>query len=60
LVTLSETLLATTELRREARTIMEELAAQYQETIQRAQTEFRKAILRAGQIVSERLGHYGA
>lgn len=33
LVALSETLLATTELRREARPIMEELAAQYQETI---------------------------
>ena len=33
LVTLSETLLATTELRQEARPIMEELAAQYQETI---------------------------
>jgi DNA-binding IclR family transcriptional regulator len=33
LVTLSETLLATTELRREARPILEELAAQYQETI---------------------------
>ena len=33
LVTLSETLLATTELRREARPIMEELADQYRETI---------------------------
>lgn len=33
LVTLSETLLATTELRQEARPVMEELAAQYQETI---------------------------
>ncbi len=33
LVTLSETLLATTELRREARPILEELAAQYQETL---------------------------
>ena len=33
LVTLSETLLATTELRREARPVLEELAAQYQETI---------------------------
>ncbi len=33
LVALSETLLAATELRREARPIMEELAAQYQETI---------------------------
>ncbi len=33
LVELSETLLATTELRREARPIMEQLAAQYQETI---------------------------
>src|SRR5215831_9554895 len=33
LVALSETLLATTELRREARPVMEELAAQYQETI---------------------------
>ncbi len=33
LVALSETLLATTELRREARPILEELAAQYQETI---------------------------
>src|SRR3990172_5554971 len=33
LVTLSETLLATTELRREARPVIEDLAAQYQETI---------------------------
>ena len=33
LVTLSETLLATTELRREARPIMEELADQYRETL---------------------------
>src|SRR5512134_1060314 len=33
LVTLSETLLATTELRREARPMMEELAEQYRETI---------------------------
>jgi IclR family transcriptional regulator, KDG regulon repressor len=33
LVALSETLLATTELRREARPVMEELAAQYRETI---------------------------
>ncbi|HKZ68951.1 MAG TPA: IclR family transcriptional regulator [Anaerolineales bacterium] len=33
LVTLSETLLVTTELRREARPILDELAAQYQETI---------------------------
>lgn len=33
LVTLSETVLATTELRREAHPIMEELAAQYRETI---------------------------
>jgi len=33
LVTLSETLLATTELRREARPVLEELAGQYQETI---------------------------
>jgi DNA-binding IclR family transcriptional regulator len=33
LVALSETLLATTELRREARPIMDELASQYQETI---------------------------
>lgn len=33
LVTLSETLLATTELRREARPVLDELAAQYRETI---------------------------
>src|SRR3972149_1592614 len=33
LVTLSETLLATTELRREAHPVMEDLAAQSQETI---------------------------
>jgi DNA-binding IclR family transcriptional regulator len=33
LVTLSETLLATTELRKEAHPVMEELAARYQETI---------------------------
>jgi DNA-binding IclR family transcriptional regulator len=33
LVMLSETLLATTELRKEARPVMEDLAAQYQETI---------------------------
>lgn len=33
LVTLSETLLATTELRREARPVLDELAAQYRETV---------------------------
>src|SRR5512142_1952527 len=33
LVTMSETLLATTELRKEARPVLEDLAARYQETL---------------------------
>jgi len=44
LVTLSETLLATTELRKEAHPIMEELAAQYQETIHLAVLDDTQAI----------------
>jgi len=44
LVTLSETLLATTELRREAHPIMEELAAQYQETIHLAVLDDTKVV----------------
>jgi DNA-binding IclR family transcriptional regulator len=44
LVTLSETLLVTTELRREARPIMEELAAQYQETIHLAVLDDTKVV----------------
>jgi len=44
LVTLSETLLATTELRREARPVMEELAAQYQETIHLAVLDGTQAV----------------
>ena len=44
LVTLSETLLATTELRKEARPILEELAAQYQETIHLAVLDDTQAV----------------
>ena len=44
LVTLSETLLATTELRKEARPVMEELAAQYQETIHLAVLDDMQAV----------------
>ena len=44
LVTLSETLLATTELRREARPVMEDLAAQYQETIHLAVLDDTQAV----------------
>jgi DNA-binding IclR family transcriptional regulator len=44
LVTLSETLLATTELRREARPIMEELADQYRETIHLAVLDDTKVV----------------
>jgi DNA-binding IclR family transcriptional regulator len=44
LVTLSETLLATTELRCEARPILEELAAQYQETIHLAVLDDTKVV----------------
>lgn len=44
LVTLSETLLATTELRREARPILEELAAQYQETVHLAVLDDTKVV----------------
>ena len=44
LVTLSETLLATTELRKEARPVMEELAAQYQETIHLAVLDDTQAV----------------
>jgi DNA-binding IclR family transcriptional regulator len=44
LVTLSETLLATTELRKEARPVMEELAAQYQETIHLAVLDGTQAV----------------
>lgn len=44
LVTLSETLLATTELRKEARPVMEELASQYQETIHLAVLDDTRAV----------------
>ena len=44
LVTLSETLLATTELRKEARPVMEELAVQYQETIHLAVLDGTQAV----------------
>ena len=44
LVTLSETLLATTELRREAHPIMEELAEQYRETIHLAVLDDTKVV----------------
>jgi len=44
LVTLSETLLATTELRKEAHPIMEDLAAQYQETIHLAVLDDTQAV----------------
>lgn len=44
LVTLSETLLATTELRKEAHPVMEELAAQYQETLHLAVLDDTKAV----------------
>lgn len=44
LVTLSETLLATTELRKEARPVLEDLAAQYQETIHLAVLDDTQAI----------------
>jgi len=44
LVTLSETLLATTELRREAHPVMEDLAAQYQETIHLAVLDDTQAV----------------
>ena len=44
LVTLSETLLATTELRKEARPVMEDLAARYQETIHLAVLDDTQAV----------------
>lgn len=44
LVTLSETLLATTELRKEAHPVMEDLAAQYQETIHLAVLDDTQAV----------------
>jgi len=44
LVTLSETLLATTELRREAHPVMEDLAARYQETIHLAVLDDTQAV----------------
>ena len=44
LVTLSETLLATTELRQEAHPVMEELAARYQETIHLAVLDDTQAV----------------
>ena len=44
LVTLSETLLATTELRKEARPVLEDLAAQYQETIHLAVLDDTQAV----------------
>jgi DNA-binding IclR family transcriptional regulator len=44
LVTLSETLLATTELRKEARPVMEDLASQYQETLHLAVLDDTQAV----------------
>lgn len=44
LVTLSETLLATTELRKEARPVLEDLASQYQETIHLAVLDDTQAV----------------
>jgi DNA-binding IclR family transcriptional regulator len=44
LVTLSETLLATTELRKEAHSVMEDVASQYQETIHLAILDDTKAV----------------
>jgi IclR family transcriptional regulator, KDG regulon repressor len=44
LVTMSETLLATTELRQEARPVLEELATQYKETIHLAVLDDTKAV----------------
>ena len=44
LVTLSETLLATTELRREARPVMEDVASQFQETLHLAVLDDTKAV----------------
>lgn len=44
LVTLSETLLATTELRKEARPVLEDLAARYQETIHLAVLDDTQAV----------------
>jgi DNA-binding IclR family transcriptional regulator len=44
LVTLSETLLATTELRKEARPVLEDLASQYRETIHLAVLDNTKAV----------------
>jgi len=44
LVTLSETLLATTELRKEARPVMEDIASQYQETLHLAVLDDTQAV----------------
>ena len=44
LVTLSETLLATTELRKEARPVMEDLASQYEETVHLAVLDDTQAV----------------
>jgi len=44
LVTLSETLLATTELRKEARPVLEDLASQYQETVHLAVLDDTQAV----------------
>src|SRR5512134_3438217 len=64
LVTLSETLLATTELRREAHPVMEDLAAQYQETIHLAVLDDTQALyvdkLEGKQAVSVELTSLGA
>lgn len=64
LVTLSETLLATTELRKEAHPVMEELAAQYQETIHLAVLDDTQAVyvdkLEGNQAVRVELTSLGA
>ena len=64
LVTLSETLLATTELRKEAHPVMEDLASQYQETIHLAVLDDTQAVyvdkLEGGQAVRVELTSLGA
>lgn len=64
LVTLSETLLATTELRKEAHPIMEDLASQYQETIHLAVLDDTQAVyvdkLEGNQAVRVELTSLGA
>lgn len=64
LVTLSETLLATTELRKEARPVMEDLSSQYQETLHLAVLDDTQAVyvdrLEGRQVVRVELTSLGA